>query len=130
MDSNILNLLNQGFARQRGYEEGLKAPSNQSLDGEKWYEKGLGDSKKHFTKVFAVQKELMTLAAKTEANINAYTNASIMQGGSPSYGIYDLKTDLISFYSWGELIRRLKAGYEYEGDAVKRYFLYTCTRSF
>ena len=61
---------------------------------------------------------MMTLAAKTEVNINAFSNASIMLGGTPSYGMYDLKTDLISFYSWSEKIKRLKAGYEYEEDAI------------
>jgi len=51
MDSNILNLLNQGYARLSGYEQGLKSAS------EKWYKQGLGDSKQHLTKSFKDELE-------------------------------------------------------------------------
>jgi hypothetical protein len=41
-----------------------------------------------------------------------------MQGGSPGYAIYDAKTNLLSFFEWAETIKRLKAAYEVEEDAI------------
>jgi hypothetical protein len=100
MDGSISNLLAQGFAR------------------EKWYKKGLEDAKNYLDPLFQEKQRHISLAAKTEANINAYKNSSIMKGGSPGYGIYDTKTNLLSFYQWAETIRKLKAAYDNEEDAI------------
>jgi hypothetical protein len=92
MDTNIHNLLNQGYARENGYKNG--------------YLKGIEDGITNGTALFDKQRILTT----AEANKNTYRNATLISSG-PGYGLYDQKTGLLSIFTWQHTMETLIKSY-------------------